>query len=413
MPDKTIELAGVLTETINNTVKSKTKEYDTSATVTRIDETGQVWVKIPGGVVETPVKKTFSVKPGDEVQVHVGAGRAFLQGNYSAPPTDDTRADEAYGLAADAIDSAVIARKAADSAVESAEVAAAAASEAKATTDEINRYAETAGKTVTQILNDGETAGAAAIAAQGAADNALKGLSTVESVVNVVNWVTKPENVTTDTTVDPTKTYYIYDPNTGTISVADPQTGDNPSALGWYEIDEAIAKYINNHLALTDDGLTIISDNNSTRTVITNGQYEAVQSPVVADISTYYEIVNGQYVKTSDTTIAQGKTYYAAAQKPGMYIWNANQQIAYYGDGAMIGTRDGFNIRISGSQLGFYDGKSGDPDTPVAYLSRNTLYITRSVVVDEMKVGVRNGGTEWTWKYDQRDRSLYLKWIGA
>lgn len=403
MPDKTAELAGVIADAMKHSSEKKTEPYDTTAVVTRIekkeDGTKQTWVSIPGGVRETPVRTGVAMKPGDEVHVHVGGGRAIAQGNYTSPPTDDTRANQAYSVGVDAMIAAERADLYAQEAQESADKAHEAA-------DEADRWARDA------WTKAGE-ASDWATSAWNSASSALTGLSIVEDVVNVINWVVKPENVSTDMSVVQGKTYYVYDPNTGKISEAVPQAGDNPSALGWYELDEAIANYVSHHLALTDDGLTLISDNNSTRTVITNGRYLVVANPTVSDISSYYEIVNGQYVKTSDTAIAQGKTYYAATQKPGMYIWNANQQIAYYGDGAMIGTRGGFNIRITGTELGFYDGKSGDPDAPVAYLNNNTLYITQSVVVNEMQVGERNSRPEWTWKYDKSDRSLYLKWIGV
>jgi hypothetical protein len=69
--------------------EKKTSAYDTSATVRRIED-GIAWVHIPGGVDETPVKLTIAAAPGDTVQVRVSGGRAFLVGNASAPPTDDT-----------------------------------------------------------------------------------------------------------------------------------------------------------------------------------------------------------------------------------------------------------------------------------------------------------------------------------
>ena len=69
----------------------KTNSYDTTATVRRIQ--GNIaWVHIPGGVDETPVKMTVKAKAGDTVQVRVGGGRAWITGNATAPPTDDTTA---------------------------------------------------------------------------------------------------------------------------------------------------------------------------------------------------------------------------------------------------------------------------------------------------------------------------------
>ena len=74
--------------------KPKTSAYDTTAVVKRI-EGNIAWVHIPGGIDETPVKLTIHAKKGDTVQVRVSGGSAFLVGNSSAPPTDDTKANQA------------------------------------------------------------------------------------------------------------------------------------------------------------------------------------------------------------------------------------------------------------------------------------------------------------------------------
>ena len=94
-----IELIKDMAEAVKATVRQqeRTAAYDTPATVRRI-EGGTAWVHIPGGVDETPVRLTIACKPGDTVQVHVGGGSAWLVGNATAPPTDDTRANEIYEL---------------------------------------------------------------------------------------------------------------------------------------------------------------------------------------------------------------------------------------------------------------------------------------------------------------------------
>ena len=79
--------------------EKKTSAYDTAATITRIEANGTAWVHIPGGVEETPVKLTISAKPGDTVQLRVGGGSAWLVGNQTAPPTDDTKANKAQETA--------------------------------------------------------------------------------------------------------------------------------------------------------------------------------------------------------------------------------------------------------------------------------------------------------------------------
>ena len=86
-----------LTETMKKPEK-KTSPYDTTATVVRIDG-DTAYVHIAGGVDETPVSRTINCNEGDTVQVRVGGGRAWITGNATAPPTDDTRAIKASGEA--------------------------------------------------------------------------------------------------------------------------------------------------------------------------------------------------------------------------------------------------------------------------------------------------------------------------
>lgn len=83
------EILDIITQAVKR--EGKTKPYDTTAKVTRIDG-NTAWVHIDGGVDETPARKTINAKPGDTVQVRLGGGTAFLVGNATAPPTDDTAA---------------------------------------------------------------------------------------------------------------------------------------------------------------------------------------------------------------------------------------------------------------------------------------------------------------------------------
>lgn len=77
------------------TAKDTPAPYDAPAVVTRIEGGATAWVKIAGNDTETPVKLTIDAKAGDTVQVRVGGGAAWLTGNQTAPPTDDTKADKA------------------------------------------------------------------------------------------------------------------------------------------------------------------------------------------------------------------------------------------------------------------------------------------------------------------------------
>lgn len=85
---------------IQESGRSKTSPFDRTAKVVRVDEeAGIAWVHFPGGVDETPVNLTIAATAGDTVQVRSGGGKAWLTGNASAPPTDDTIAILARRLA--------------------------------------------------------------------------------------------------------------------------------------------------------------------------------------------------------------------------------------------------------------------------------------------------------------------------
>ena len=102
-------------EAVEASGKEKTKPYDTAATVTRI-KGNTAWVHIDGGVDETPVQLTIDAKAGDTVKVRVSGGQAWITGNGTAPPTDDTVAVKAEVKAEKADVLAKLAKKTADQA---------------------------------------------------------------------------------------------------------------------------------------------------------------------------------------------------------------------------------------------------------------------------------------------------------
>lgn len=126
------ELVGAIKEAEGK----KTAGYDTTAEVRRITD-GTAWVHIPGGVDETPVALTISAEVGDTVQIRVAGGSAWITGNRSKPPTDDTTAVRARGVA-------IAAQTAADEAQEIAEGVEGIAVDAKETAAEAESKAEDA-----------------------------------------------------------------------------------------------------------------------------------------------------------------------------------------------------------------------------------------------------------------------------
>lgn len=83
------DLANELLNAGNNSPESG---FDITATVVRIED-GMAYVHIDGGAPETPALMTISAKVNDVVKVRIANGRAWITGNVSAPPTDDTAAE--------------------------------------------------------------------------------------------------------------------------------------------------------------------------------------------------------------------------------------------------------------------------------------------------------------------------------
>lgn len=244
--------------------------YDTQATVRRIED-GIAYVHIPGGVDETPAKLTINASAGDVVQVRVANGRAFLVGNASAPPTDNTEAIKALTQADLAAQAAGIARQRADEATADAQRAHDAANAAQLSADAAATAAGNAQQSADDAQTSADNAQTSATTANTAANNALSGLGMVESVVDVVNWFAEHKTASTDTTVNANKTYYSYDASTGVLTKLDPVGTENPSALGWYELDDAISQYVASHVATTNDGLYVVSVANGWRVLVSSG----------------------------------------------------------------------------------------------------------------------------------------------
>lgn len=315
-----------LTQILLESGKNRTSPYDTQAEVVRV-EGNIAWVHIPGGVDETPVKLTMNAQIGDTVQVRVSGGNAWLVGNATSPPTDDTTANKAVNMsmesllaAQSAIADAGVARQAAETAqaivtdleesVESLDVKVDTA-EGKITTIEgditqLESDVSTAQGNITTIQGDITTLQGDVTTMQGDVtdikddisdlesdvstaqgnittiqgnittlqqnvtdaqddiDDAIEGLALAENVIGTLNWLIAHSTVTDDTTPAVGKSYYIKHQD-GTFELVTDTTGKNPHEQGWYEMDSAISNYVGAHLALTAYGLNITLDNNSYR----------------------------------------------------------------------------------------------------------------------------------------------------
>ena len=229
-------------ESVNN---NGTKPYDSTGVVRRV-EGDTIWVHIAGGVDETPVKKTVNAKVGDKVQVRVSGGRAFIVGNETAPPTDDTTARSAITMATDAEESANNARSYANSAFISAQ----------------------------QAKADAEEAEQAAGTAKQAADTALVELANVQDVAGVLEWITNHGEMVSQSggTFNPYEVYFILDPNgvyevqgSNYSIVSEPKAEDIDDYFV-LNVDKSIQNYVSTHIAVNSEGLWLIPEDNATPT---------------------------------------------------------------------------------------------------------------------------------------------------
>ncbi len=86
------ELAEVISEAIKGNQQTGS---DYTARVVKV-EGSTAYVQITGSdIADTPVAMSVSCKPGDMVRVRVANGKAWITGNDSSPPTDDSAALQA------------------------------------------------------------------------------------------------------------------------------------------------------------------------------------------------------------------------------------------------------------------------------------------------------------------------------
>lgn len=334
------QLTKTLIEALRSSEDSKTTGYDTSATVKRI-ENGVAWVHIPGGVDETPAKLTINASVGDVVQVRVSGGRAFLVGNGSAPPTDDTTALNATKTANKAHRTALQASEEATEAWNYAGTAAEAAVSAKTSAD-------SAATAASNAWDHAEEARLSAISANNSANNALVQLSVVEDVAGTLRWISEHGSFvpTTDTRVIEGSVYFVYE-NGDYIPIANPDPSANPSQEGWYVLDvtESQAKYIMAHLAVTSAGLWVLPvDQLAEHPLVDSNGNQLVDSndnPLV-DFSADPQHASGYKVLLSGT---------------GMSVFNdEGAVVANYGTTTTIGSEMGKHVYIDTDSVDIKDG---------------------------------------------------------
>ena len=444
-----------LAKTLVETPEKKSAPYDTQAEVRRVE--GDIaWVHIPGGVDETPVQLTTNAKKGDIVQIRVSGGRAWLYGNATSPPTDDTVAKKANKTAAAANEHAVNAITSAMLAQQSAEEAQESASIARVVTNEIQQYAQTAEKSVTEILEDAVTARINADSAQESATTALTAANTaqwqlgvIEDVVGTLEWIATHAiyKWTDDTTPETGKWYYslvatevitpkIFDLQAGRyytrstgyiyIKVINPVVSDIEN---YYEYNSETGTYF-----LTQD--IEIDETKSYYTRSDSYVYTAVNVAGSIDpMQTYYTVVataqivtkttnphNSYYyeIMSYDKTVQNYISTHLSLDESGLHLtdgnlmnrmdisaingvemWIGGKKVAQYGTSTTIGPTNSYHMEITSEQLSFVTGQG----TIVAFMNGEFLSIPRVVVVDSMQIGT------WLWDGKSNIDHLTLRWV--
>lgn len=184
---KTEDILSDILKALDQNKKEKTRPYDTTATVTRV-EGSTAYVHIPGGVDETPVTMSINCKTGDTVNVRVSGGRAWITGNSTSPPTDDRVANTAIQtssevrvIAEGAHSESTTAMREADKAIgyadlaqDNANKAFDSAQKALASADDAKAAADVAKENASKAISSADDAASAASDAQSKAEDATK-----------------------------------------------------------------------------------------------------------------------------------------------------------------------------------------------------------------------------------------------
>ena len=365
---------------ILDTLGTKEKKKATYADGTVMSVRGNMaYVNIDGGAQKTPCQLAMSAKVGDKVRITIVDHTASVTGNYTEPATSDVEAVAARKRADAAFESAQTAHSAAQNAEASAEAAASsAASAAESAASAAESAASAAGSAAIaeqkaqEAIGSADTAKRMAQAAQKSADAALESatdamnsstvannkLSDVEQVVGTLNWIsehgryleaTETEPVedriyytrsydsvreeyvyktvgeippayelTTDTAIDPDKTYYrrVYSYAPTSDTDIDPDKTYYRRVYSYalttdtdIDPDKTYYRRVYSYALTTDTEIV----EGKTYYQLVEGEYVAVENPVVEDIGAYYERIES-YTVVESPVVEDISNYYERSE---------------------------------------------------------------------------------------------------
>ena len=347
------QIEKVVDEKVKKSVESSTIERNV-ATVVETDLDGTIWVHLEGGLPTTPITgSSATVVPGQTVNVVNVGGKLYIDGNYTSQAVGTAEYVEVKkdvevvdDKANRAMSAADIAEQSAIDALQSADVAATAASEAQESAEQAVQDAATASEQAQSAQNSATQANSYAI-------GALSGLSDVEKVVGTLNWISEHGvySPTTDNVVQADKSYYTYD-GTDYVPVQEPtQDGLYSYALTsdtaidpektYYTRNVEYAYFLTHDTEIVE-GKTYYALDEET------GEYEEVEEPDVADIATYYERSETVgYVPVEEPDVADIGTYYE--RSVAYYELGIDVSVQNYISSHLSLTNEGLNLTADSS----------------------------------------------------------------
>lgn len=371
------EIVKTMQDAVNRQAEqAKPGGYDTTATVRRIED-GVAWVHIPGGVDETPVKLTIDAKAGDNVQVRVSGGNAFLVGNASAPPTDDA--------------TAIIARMLANNASTQARGAKTTAEIAQMTADIANGNAEDA--------RDASARAAAAI-------NVLN--FDLETAING-GYMLDIETEIQDSGINASAQLFyeavggVYGSYTFTYDGASWELGGNTVDLQDYGIT------MSDDVSLQpgdDFTITLLAVAGVNQTIEDNydelvGMIDSASDEAADNLADAVDEINdtiNEARNSIDDSIENLNT------KTSRIGYSSETGLILYGEDAT--DQEKFKLQLSANAINFINGALGNGADIKAYITGNTLFISTANVTSQLQFG------NFAFIPRNSDNGLSLKYMG-
>ena len=299
------------------------------------------------------IKDGPELSPADKAMEEAKEASTISQAAMEEANKAAVAAGNAEQSASEAAASATNAENFASEAQQSASRASTAATNAATSASNAATSAQAAATSASAAEGSAQTAATEASEAKTSATNAseyasraLGNLSTVQSITETLNWITAhgTMTLTSDTALDPSHVYFILDPNGDyTVSgnkyrvVTEPKVADIAT---YYElsIDESLNNYVATHLALTDEGLWVLSDTNGWRLLVAGDGVSIIDS--------------------------QGKT------------------VAQYRSTITLGANDGNQLRLTPDAIAFVIAGQ-----TIAYIAQDKLMMTNAELSGALFVG--------------------------